>query len=93
MAHISHFGIIPKRNTPNKWRLIVDLSHRSGHSVNDGIPKSLCSLSYVTVDTAISHILSIGPGAPLAKINIEHAFRLLPVHPANHHLLAKETYL
>ena len=88
MAHISCFGVIPKRNTSNKWRLIVDLSHPAGHSVNDGIPKSLCSLSYVTVDTAINHILSMGPGALLAKIDIKHAFRLLPVHPADRHLLA-----
>ena len=54
-AHISRFGA--KWHTPNKWRLIVDLSHPSGCSVNDGIPKTLCSLSYVTVDTAIQHIL------------------------------------
>lgn len=87
-AHISRFGVIPKRHTPNKWRLIVDLSHPAGHSVNDGIPKSLCSLSYVTVDTAIRHILDMGPGALLAKMDVKHAFRLLPVHPADRHLLA-----
>ena len=88
MAHISHFGVIPKCHTPNKWRLIIDLSHPAGHSVNDGIPKSLCSLSYVTVDTAIWHILNTGIGTLLAKIDIKHAFRLLPVHPADRHLLA-----
>ena len=88
MAHISRFGVIPKRHTPSKWRLIVDLSYPTSHSVNDGIPKILCSLSYVTVDTAIGHILSMGPGALLAKIDVRHAFRLLPVHPADHHLLA-----
>ena len=42
----------------------------------------------MTVDTAISHILSMVPGALLAKINIKHAFHLLPVHPADRHLLA-----
>ena len=36
-----------------QWRLIIDLSHPAGHSVNDGIPKNLCSLSYVMLDTAI----------------------------------------
>ena len=87
-AHISRFGVIPKRHTPNKWRLIVDLSYPSGASVNDGIPKSLCSLSYVTLDTAVQHILQMGPGALLAKMDIKHAFRLLPVHPADRHLLA-----
>ena len=29
-AHISRFGVIPKNHQPNKWRLIVDLSHPSG---------------------------------------------------------------
>ena len=48
-THISRFGVIPKNHLPNKWRLIVDLSHPSGHSVNDGIPKDLCSLTHITV--------------------------------------------
>ena len=87
-AHISRFGVIPKSHQPNKWRLIVDLSHPAGYSVNDGIPKDLCTISYITVDTAISHILNSGPGTLLAKIDIKNAFRLLPVHPADRHLLA-----
>ena len=33
-VHISRFGVIPKGQT-GKWRLIVDLSHPKGHSVND----------------------------------------------------------
>ena len=40
------------------------------------------------VDSAIDHIKSIGCGALLAKINIKSAFRLLPVHPADRHLLS-----
>ena len=87
-AHISRFGVIPKQHKPNNWRLIVDLSHPVGSSVNDGIPKELCSLSYITVDTAINHIIELGPGALLAKMDIKSAFRLLPVHPSDRHLLA-----
>ena len=85
--HISRFGVIPKKHS-QKWRLIVDLSHPVGHSINVGIPKNLCSLSYITVDTAINHVLTLGPGTLLAKVNIKNAFRLLPVHPADRHLLA-----
>ena len=89
MVHICRFAIIPKLHTFNKWRLNIDLSHPAGHSVNDGIPKSLCSLSYVTVDAAIWHILNTGHGHFwLAKIDIKHAFHLLPVHPADRYLLA-----
>ena len=42
---VSPFGMIPKRHSPNNWRLIVDLSSPKGNSVNDGIDKELCSLS------------------------------------------------
>ena len=87
-AHVSRFGVIPKNHNPNKWRLIVDLSHPTGHSVNDGIPKDLCGLTYITIDTAIKHILTTGPGTLLAKVDIKNAFRLLPVHPADRHMLA-----
>ena len=81
--------MIPKGHT-GKWRLIVDLSHPRGHSVNDGIPKSLCSLKYVTIDEAIQGILQLGRGALLAKIDIKSAFRLLPVHPADRHMLGMQ---
>ena len=89
-VHLSRFGVIPKNHQPDKWRLIVDLSFPSGTSVNDGIPKELCSLKYITVDHAIEHIVSMGQGALLAKIDVQSAFRLLPVHPADRHLLGMQ---
>ena len=88
--HISRFGVIPKTHQPNKWRLIIDLSHPQGHSVNDNIPKMLCSLSYITVDDAIEKILELGPHTLLTKVDIKSAFRLLPVHPADRSLLAMQ---
>jgi len=87
-VHISRFGVIHKNCQPNKWRFIINLSHPADHSVNDGILKSLCSLSYITVDSAISNIQRSGHGTLLAKIDIKHAFQLLPVHPVDCHLLA-----
>ena len=47
-----------------------------GHSVNDGIPKDLCSLSYITIDDAVNHILELGCGTHLAKIDIKNALGL-----------------
>ena len=82
-VQISRFGVIPKHHQPNKWRLIVDLSHPTGHSVNDYIPKALYSLSYITVDHAIYSIIQSGPNTLLAKVDIKSAFRLIPVHPAD----------
>ena len=88
-VHISRFRVIPKGHT-GKWRLNVDLSHSRSHSVNDGIPKSLCSLKYITIDEAIKGILQLRQGALLAKIDIKSAFRLLPVHPADRHMLGMQ---
>jgi len=66
----------------------VDLSHPSRHSINDGIPKYLCSLTCITIDMAIEQIRTLGRNTMLAKIDIKSAFHLLLVYPANHHLLA-----
>ena len=35
-------------------------------------------------------ILESGPNTLLAKVDIKHAFRLLPIHPADRHLLTIE---
>ena len=47
-VYISRFKVIPKSPQMNKWRLSVDLSFPADQSVNDGIPKELCFLKYVT---------------------------------------------
>ena len=86
-CQISRFGVIPKNLQPDKWQLIVDLSHPKGGSINCGIPKHLCSLTYITLNDAVQKLLTLGPGSLLAKIDIKSAFRLLPVHPADRHLL------
>ena len=86
-VHISRFGVIPKSHQPNKWRLIVDLSHPKHHSINDGVPSSLCSIHYITIEDAVQKIMALGPGTMMAKIDIKSAFRLIPVHPTDRHLL------
>ena len=86
-THISRFGVIPKRDQPGKWRLILDLSSPEGHSVNDGIEPDMCSLKYSSVDAAAEIIAHLGQGALLAKIDIAHAYRNIPVHPQDRHLL------
>ena len=64
---VNRFGVIPKLHQANKWHLIVYLSHLDGFSINDSIPSHLCSLSYITVDDAIT-----GPGILLAKVVINN---------------------
>ena len=86
-VQINKFGVIPKNHQPGKWRIIVDLSSPDTASVNDGISQELCSLSYVSVDDAVRQILELGPGAMLAKLDIQSAYRIVPVHPADRWLL------
>ena len=55
--------------------------------LNDGIPKSLCSLKYPSVDNALHYIRSFGPGTLLLKVDLKSAYRIVPVHPLDRHLL------
>lgn len=84
---LSSFGVIPKRGQPGKWRLIVDLSSPRGCSVNDGINREDFTLQYVKVDDIVKMVSKLGPGARMAKFDVEAAYRNIPVHPADRHLL------
>ena len=59
---MSQFGVIPKPHQPGKWRVIVDLTHRKGRSVNNGIEAELCYLRYTSVDEAVRRSLQMGRG-------------------------------
>ncbi len=89
-VHCSPFGVIPKKSNPSKWRLIVDLSSPEGKSVNDGIPKELSSLSYVSVDDVVHQILKLGRGAYITKMDVKRAYRNVPVHPTDSLLLGMQ---
>ena len=85
--HCSLFGVIPKKHQPGKWRLILNLSSPTDHSDNDGIPRDQYSLHYISVDTAIRALLELGPGAEMAKFDVEVAYRNIPIHPDDQRLL------
>ena len=55
-VHINRFGVTPK-GTIGKLRLIVVMSSPSYISVNDGIDKSLCSLSNVGISEVVRGIV------------------------------------
>lgn len=74
-VQISPIGLIPKK-TPNKWRLIVDLSSPKGASVNDAINTAWSSLTYATVDHLAALVLEKGRGAMLVKADIKEAYRM-----------------
>lgn len=56
-------------------------------SVNDVINLEWCSLSYVSVEDAVSIIRRLGQNTLLAKVDIKCAYRMVPVHPDDHLLL------
>ena len=58
--------------------------------MNDGIPKVLCSLGYMSVDDLVAQVLQIGRGAEMAKIDVKQAYRNVPVHPKDRHLLGMQ---
>ena len=87
LAHTSSIGLIPKPHQPGKWRLIVDLSSPTHHSVNDAIAADKCHMHYASVLDAASYIRHLGTGASLAKVDLENAYRIVSVHPDDHHLL------
>ena len=91
-VHINHFGVIPMKPQPGKWRLIkkTDLSFPEGASVNDAIDPRLCSLKYVTVDQVAKKAMQLGVGSLIAKIDIKSAYRLIPVSPLDRRYLGMQ---
>ena len=87
-TQVSPLGVIPKSGQPGKWCLIVDLFSPDTKSVNAGIEPELCSFQYLRLDMVIAEVARIGRGAQLAKLDIESAYRTIPVHPGDRHLLA-----
>ena len=86
-VHINKIGVIEKSSQPGKWRLIVDLSHPEGRSVNDFVSAELCSLQYVRVDDVVHKLREIGQGTEMAKLDVKSAYRNVPVHPDDRHFL------
>ena len=85
-VHVSPLGLVPKPHS-DKWRMIVDLSAPVAFSVNDGIDADLCSLRYASVDDAVELIQRLGRDTQLVKMDLKDAYRVIPVHPDDHHLL------
>ena len=83
---VSPVGIVPKK-APGEYRMIHHLSYPRGKSVNDGISHEHSSVQYANIDQAIKRIKQSGLGSYLAKTDIKSAFRILPIHPQEYHLL------
>lgn len=82
----SPLGVVPKKKL-GEYRIIHHLSFPRGSSVNDHIPTERASVHYATIGDAISMIKSIGHACYMAKTDIKSAFRIMPIHPEDYHLL------
>jgi hypothetical protein len=82
----SPLGLVPK-NVPRKFRLIHDLSYPKHFSVNAGISQENSWVQYEGISKVIDLVKSFGRQCLLAKCDIEDAFRIINIHPSDHHLL------
>lgn len=82
----SPLALVPKKE-PGKFRLIQDLSFPKGTSINDGIDHQFTEIHYDSVDIVVQKVKQCGRNCLMAKTDIENAFRILPIHPLNRHLL------
>ena len=71
-------------------RLIMDLSYPEGDSVNSYISKDDFSVEYTGFDTATDLVRRVGRGCLMFKIDIKHAFRVLPIKPSQWILMGSE---
>ena len=65
--------------TPSEVRLIHDCSRPHGQAVNDYITTD--SFKFQTLDDAIK---LLQPNYFMAKIDLRHAYRSVPIHPENY---------
>ena len=79
ITHCSPLGAVKKPD--GTCRLILDLSSPRGRAINEGIPKDDFSVQYSKFDDAVKLVRTAGRGCSMAKIDIQSAFRIIPVHP------------
>ena len=55
--------------------------------MHDGIALEPCHVQLASVDDAIQHVVLLGHQSQMAKIDVAHAYRNIPVHPQDRWLL------
>lgn len=83
---VSPLGVVPKKEL-GAFQVIHDFSYPKGWVVNDLIPQDLTSVVDEDLDHVSALALSKGQGALTAKVDIQAAFCILPIHPVDRHLL------
>ena len=86
-CHINPLGIISKPHQLGHWRMIVDSSSPRGHSINEGISATQCSLHYASVDAVVKIARSIGHHTDMVKFDLSNPYRFASINPGDQHLL------
>ncbi len=83
----SPLAVVPKLDAgkPVGWRRILDCSAPKRRSLNDFINKIVCRC--INFEAAVAMIADAGPGALLAKYDVDSAFRVVTVREDDLHLL------
>ena len=61
-----------------------------GSSVNDGISKEACSVTYITCDEVADKVGTMGRGTMMANVDLKSAYRMVPVHQEDRKLLGMQ---
>lgn len=75
------------RKRSGKLRQIHHLSWPRGRSVNDGIADSEAAMSYDMFQRAVDDLIQSGKGSQMIKLDLEQAFRHIPIRPSDWPLL------
>ena len=79
---ISPIGLVPKPD--GGFRLIHHLSHPWGQGINAFITDADARVTYARFDDALEYLINFGPGALMAKVDVQSAYRLLPMQPSDY---------
>jgi len=79
---------VREKSAPGTYRLLHNLSYPYDEtSVNGGIEQHHKTVKYASIQTAIKVINELGRGCYMAKADIKSAYRIVPIHPSQYHLL------
>jgi len=67
--------------------VVFNIYHTPRTSINDSIPVEHSRVTYSRIDDAVGLILRSRVGSCLAKTDIESAFRIISIRPADYNLL------
>ena len=81
---VSPVQVIPKQNS-DKVRMIFNLSHPKGTSVNDNIQQQAISVSYCSVTDVVTWILNAKARDEwfMAKADLSDAYRMVPIRKSD----------